>query len=394
MKKLNKLLYLLAFGALANMSFAGFSNDGRVDITCDYVWKITDGGMNPIPNINGVVGWGAYHLTNSDSSNRASYLCQLSTGMSGQVVDRVMGEYQGWDVDHSGVYVGVADRKTAFSDVSLSYCASGGAGMTWGSSAKCAEGTPWVYLDKAVYLDYEVLHRRNGWYHYRLDVGICNGTPGHNCRFGVIFGTIFKDGTYNDYDISEKDARSSNLQILDRWHGISSDQVGNIVATLNLHNDKEYLFMKDGSYLLYDYANSQLVTGYPHQISDDFNGITSQQTQSIKAVVSYDEYKRAYFFLNDGTYLSYDVVNKKVEPGYPRKISSDFAGVSNNDALNITAVVNDYENTMYFILKDGKYLAYDNEQHKIKSGYPRLLSNDFSDISDKQSREILAVFQH
>ncbi len=112
-----------------------------------------------------------------------------------------------------------------------------------------------------------------------------------------------------------------------------------ITATLNYGNGYLYVFLQNGQYLRYDIQHQQISSGYPASTASAWHGVTPAQAKQIYAAVTYDNGK-AYLFLDNGTYLSYDMKSDRVDASGPVSVSTEWRGISDEQAKQIIAAVN------------------------------------------------------
>lgn len=147
-----------------------------------------------------------------------------------------------------------------------------------------------------------------------------------------------------------------------------------ISAAFKWHNHKGYFFLKDGRYLRYDMNNDSVDAGYPANITNgNWPGLEPYKNK-IMAAFKWNN-SRAYFFLNDGTYIRYSITNDSVDSGYPATITNaNWPGLGDY-ATKITAAV-DWDLTYcYFFLDDNTYIKYNKSTDSAVSGYPKEVNN-------------------
>ena len=142
-----------------------------------------------------------------------------------------------------------------------------------------------------------------------------------------------------------------------------------ISAALKWNNHKGYFFLNDGRYLRYDMNDDKVDAGYPAMVTNENWPGLGNYGSKIMAAINWNNSK-AYFFLNDGTYIRYSITNDRMDSGYPKPINnSTWPGVGNY-ATKITAAVDWNTTYCYFFLNDGTYIKYDKISDKAVSGYP------------------------
>ena len=81
------------------------------------------------------------------------------------------------------------------------------------------------------------------------------------------------------------------------------------------------------------------------------------------------------FFLNDGTYIRYDTRADAVDAGYPKPITqSTWPGLAPY-ASHIAGAINWGGGKAYFFLDDGRYLRYDIAADGVDAAYPKPIND-------------------
>ncbi|MEH0153261.1 alkaline phosphatase family protein [Limibacter armeniacum] len=157
------------------------------------------------------------------------------------------------------------------------------------------------------------------------------------------------------------------------WPGLDSYKEL-ISASFKWHNQYGYFFMSDGRYLKYDMSTDQVLSGYPKQVNNSTWPGLQGYGDKIVAALNWDNDK-AYFFLNDGTYISYSISNDQVDTGYPKAIdNSSWSGLEPYGNA-ITAAL-DWDSTYcYFFLSDNTYIKYNKSTNTAESGYPKAINS-------------------
>lgn len=224
---------------------------------------------------------------------------------------------------------------------------------------------------------------------FREKIYVCNNSE-YPCEFQPT-DFIYHNGQHTIYGLYNKRVHTATPGVLaSSGYKQIVQQLPNLAATLNLGDGYKTLLLKDGTYLRYSLANSRLEKDI-RLISKDFKGITPAQAQSIVATVSLNS--KVYFFLNNGTYLSYDTKAKQIDAGYPHQINADFTGVSNSDAVSIVSVLRDPKDNLIFLLNNGNDLLFDTKAKVVANGYPHQISADFPGITQEQALNIQTVYQ-
>ena len=141
-------------------------------------------------------------------------------------------------------------------------------------------------------------------------------------------------------------------------------------AAFTAPGDRVYFF-KDGEYVRHKLDKNEADEGYPKPINDENWPGLAPYAEQIDA--AFTRQNRTYFFLSDGTYLKYDLVNDRLFEGYPRPLDDEnWPGLGAYRDQIESAVAFD-EIYTYFFLKNGQYILYRFDKTQVVEGYPRIL---------------------
>ena len=188
--------------------------------------------------------------------------------------------------------------------------------------------------------------------------------PGGKAQF------FLSDGTYVRYDIAADHADAGYPKPVNdsSWPGLGMSG-RNILAAFNMGNGKAYFFFSDGTYSRYDIAADHVDAGYPQRVIDSNWPGLAAYAPSLTAAIPWNNGK-VYFFINDGSYIRYDIAADRADPGYPKHIDhGTWPGMAPYGML-ITSGVNWGNGKAYFFLGDGRYLRYDIAGDHVDAGYP------------------------
>lgn len=147
-----------------------------------------------------------------------------------------------------------------------------------------------------------------------------------------------------------------------------------ITSAVRWSNDKAQFFLSDGTYIRYDTAKQQEDAGYPQAITDSTWPGLGRYARKIAAACADPRNQKLYFFLNDGTYIQYDIATDRSDAGYPKAIDdSTWPGMAPY-AGKIQHALNWPNNRIQFFLQDGQYIRYDLEGGRIDGNYPAAIN--------------------
>lgn len=148
----------------------------------------------------------------------------------------------------------------------------------------------------------------------------------------------------------------------------------NITAAMDWNAFTAYLFRSDGRYVRYNKTLDKTESGYPRTVEEGNWPGLGQYAAKISAGFSKD-LTRSYFFLNDGTYIRYNNTLDKADSGYPQPINNSTWPGLGAYATQISATLRWTGNKVYFFLKNGNYLRYDLVNDRVDSGYPKPIND-------------------
>lgn len=141
-------------------------------------------------------------------------------------------------------------------------------------------------------------------------------------------------------------------------------------------NGKVYFF-KGKKYLSYDVASNQTDPGYPADIAGHWTGFPAEFNDGVDAGVVWTNGK-AYFF-KGSQFVRFDLAAQRVDPGYPKTISSKWPGLFTED---IDAVVV-WPNGKAYFFKGPQYVRYDIAHNKVDAKFPTEIAGNWPGMPDE-----------
>jgi len=194
--------------------------------------------------------------------------------------------------------------------------------------------------------------------------------PGDKVQF------FLSDGTYVRYDkVADRADDGYPKQVDDTsWPGLGFSG-RNIIGAFNGLNGKAYFFFSDGTYSRYDIAADHVDVDYPKRVTDENWPGVGAYGPSISGAMNWTDNK-VQIFVNDGSYLRYDLTADRTDSGYPQKITNKTWPGMGKYATLITAAVNWGDGKAYFFLGDGRYIRYDIAADRADPGYPKKINGE------------------
>lgn len=190
--------------------------------------------------------------------------------------------------------------------------------------------------------------------------------PGGKAQF------FLSDGSYVRYDVAADRADAGYPRpITDTtWPGMGRYGRDILVAFNGPDPNKVYFFLTNGTYLRYDIRNDRVDSGYPQPVTDKSWPGLGRYAHQFYAALNWPGGK-VQFFLSNGTYVRYDLAADRVDPGYPQRVTDvTWPGLAPY-ATRITSAINWRNGKAYFFLDNGTYLRYDIEEDEVDEGYPK-----------------------
>lgn len=187
---------------------------------------------------------------------------------------------------------------------------------------------------------------------------------------------LFSQGIYSRFNLV-KDATDPGYprQTNDyNWPGLAAYR-HLLVASFSQNERFAFFLMNDGRYIKYDKSSDKVVDGYPVRITDSTWPGLGAYARRIRTAVRWKNDK-AFIFLTDGTYLRYDLVADRVDDNYPQPINEYFwPGLAAHRDKLVAAVRDGERNAAFFFLDDMTYLKYDMDTDSVSDFYPAKIDN-------------------
>lgn len=175
-------------------------------------------------------------------------------------------------------------------------------------------------------------------------------------------GSIMKDGV----------AVPGGLDI-DAQDAIFSDRVypkKNTTTATIWPNGKAYFF-KGSSYIRYDPVLDKADPGYPAPIAGNWPGFPASFAAGVDAWVLWNNGK-AYFFKGN-EYIRYDVARDHADVGYPQPIANNWPGLGGHK-IDCGVV---WPNGKAYFFSGSQYLRYDIAADHVDAGYPAPIAGNW-----------------
>jgi hypothetical protein len=184
----------------------------------------------------------------------------------------------------------------------------------------------------------------------------------------------------NDYTLVHREAAVSIRQ-----------QQQRIASALDWSAERAFIFLDNGMYARFDVPSRRIDKGYPQKVSDYTWPGLAKYRDRLKASFSHDD-RYAWIFLNDGTYLKYDKRQDRVLPGYPMVVDDGSWPGLERHVKRIKTAVRWKGDKAFFLLDNGYYLRYDLREDRVDPGYPLPIAWHWSGMSS-HARSIEAAIK-
>lgn len=181
---------------------------------------------------------------------------------------------------------------------------------------------------------------------------------------------FFDHGNYSCYDLTKDRMEPGYPRAItpSNWPGLAAYQ-SSIVASFKWDAENVMFFLNDGSYIKYNRPTGDM-SGYPRPIRNSNWPGLEPYAKRIKTAVRWKRDK-VFIFLNDNRYLRYDVKADRMDAGYPLQVSNNlWPGVAPHKDKIVAAVRNGETNSAFFFLDDMTYLKYDMDKDGVSDLYP------------------------
>ncbi|MDQ1351161.1 MAG: hypothetical protein QG657_1463 [Acidobacteriota bacterium] len=236
---------------------------------------------------------------------------------------------------------------------------------------------------KAIYPIMERMERERGLSRYvknRQDEIFESGLSGNKVFF-------FSGDQYVRYDWETDSADAGYPRLIeDSWQGWPEGfiPIDAVVLGEGPFKGKAYFF-KGSQYFRFDMLQKRVEPGYPKIIAGRWDGWPMDFNRGIDAAVSgAGPFKgKAYFFKGD-QYIRYDWETDRIDPGYPKNISDGWPGWPLAFTEGIDAAVSgsgSFAGKAYFF-RGNQYIRYDWEKDKTDRGYPKRIEGNWPGLPD------------
>ena len=145
-------------------------------------------------------------------------------------------------------------------------------------------------------------------------------------------------------------------------------------ACADPRNQKLYFFLNDGTYIQYDIATDRSDAGYPKAIDDSTWPGMAPYAGKIQHALNWPN-NRIQFFLQDGQYIRYDLEGGRIDGNYPAVINGKTWPGLEAYADKLAGMGNWDGRKAIFFLNDGEYISYDIAADRADAGYPKKINN-------------------
>jgi M6 family metalloprotease-like protein len=214
-----------------------------------------------------------------------------------------------------------------------------------------------------------------------------NSIPSSNRYNGKSSNVAISNITANGNQITAtlSVSKGTAYKISQNWHNLPAGFTGYFDAALNgdgPFDGKCYLFKGD-QYIRYDWGNDKADAGYPRKISDAWHNLPNNFTSGFNDAVNGQKQfsGKCYFFKGD-SYIRYDWATDKADAGYPKKIAGHWRNLPPGFTSDFDAIINGngpFAGKCYFF-KGDSYVRYDWANDSADPGYPRKIASNWHEM--------------
>jgi hypothetical protein len=193
--------------------------------------------------------------------------------------------------------------------------------------------------------------------------------PGNKAQF------FLDDGTYMRFDMRENEVEPGYPKPINNktWPGLGAYSK-QIVTAFGGATNKVFFFLEGGEYVRYDSKEAEVDAGYPKVINDKNWPGLARYRKMIVGALNWPNNK-VQFFLTDGTYIRFDMKADSVDEGYPKPVNNKTWPGLGPYAMQITSMINWENDKVYFFLDNGSFVRYDMKDDSVDPGYPKRIND-------------------
>lgn len=200
------------------------------------------------------------------------------------------------------------------------------------------------------------------------------GIPqGESLLYGKAY--FFRDDVYIRHDLLKNTLDSNYPRRIEDgfagWPRNFEPPIDTAVVGEGPFQGKVFFFIGD-EYIRYDIAQRRVESGYPKRIAGNWRGLPADFEEDIDAAVSGQaQFRGKVFFFKGNEYIRYDWNNDRMDPGYPKPIYGNWFGFPYEFTQGIDCAINSvaYPGKVYFF-KGARYIRYDWAADKMDPGFP------------------------
>ncbi|ROS01804.1 type I phosphodiesterase/nucleotide pyrophosphatase [Sinobacterium caligoides] len=225
--------------------------------------------------------------------------------------------------------------------------------------------------DSSGIIDYVVELNNNptAYRAYSLDI---NAALNWNTTRAYFFRSDNQYIRYNKTD-DKADDNYPRVTTNSNWPGLG-DYREKIVASFHKDANTAYFFLNNGDYIAYDINSDKALSGYPKAVdANTWPGLEDYADNIIATLRGNGD--DVYFFLDNARYIRYNLKNDHADEGYPQAVNdTTWPGLASH-AENITSALRWSDSRAYIFLTGQRYIRYNVSQNRADSGYPATTNN-------------------
>ncbi len=193
---------------------------------------------------------------------------------------------------------------------------------------------------------------------------------GISCADGTAY-IFLGNGTFFHYDQKEKKVDEGHPQPVDNqtWPGLEP-YWKRIVSSCIGRDDKFLFLLSGGEYLSYDMEKDRVEPGFPKPIGGKTMPGMEPYADQIRFSVSWAQ-DTVMFFLKDGTSVEYDLKKKKLVSAAPLPVDEKNWPGLGKDFDKVYAIADWSDEKFLAFLDDGTFIQYDVATNHADDGYPK-----------------------
>ena len=160
-------------------------------------------------------------------------------------------------------------------------------------------------------------------------------------------------------------------------------------ALMRLGTDWVYFFSED-YYIRYSLRKKKVDPGYPKLISSGWRGMPDRFNQEIDAAL-YRKHNNSIYFFKGHEYVRFSSIEDGMDGGYPKRIADHWRGMPDRFNQGIDAALYRKHNNSIYFFKGHEYVRFSKVRDGMDDGYPKRIADHWRGMPDNFNSRIDAA---